>query len=286
MPIVEEARAKINLALHVTGRRPDGYHELDMLVAFADVGDSVTLATSDTDGFVIDGPMAKGLSTDADNLVLRALRGFRELTGRTEPLSVRLTKRLPVASGIGGGSADAAATLRGLCRLYALSANDPALAELALSLGADVPMCLAGRPARVAGIGERIAPTTGRLSFGLLLVNPGVGVSTPAVFKALAQRDNPPLPSLPAFDDVDRLSAFLTDATRNDLEAPARDISPVIGDVLEALARQPEAKLARMSGSGATCFGLFGDKAAAARAGERLMADHPGWWIEPATAAF
>ena len=286
MPIVEEARAKVNLALHVTGRRPDGYHELDMLVAFADVGDSVTLATSDTDGFVIDGPMAKGLSTEADNLVLRALRGFRELTGRTEPLSVRLTKRLPVASGIGGGSADAAATLRGLCRLYALSANDPALAELALSLGADVPMCLAGRPARVAGIGERIAPTTGRLSFGLLLVNPGVGVSTPAVFKALARRDNPPLPSLPAFDDVDRLSAFLADATRNDLEAPARDISPVIGDVLEALARQPETKLSRMSGSGATCFGLFGDMAAAARACERLMAHHPGWWIEPATAAF
>lgn len=287
MPIVEEARAKVNLALHVTGRRPDGYHELDMLVAFADVGDSVTLAASDTDEFAIDGPMAEGLSTDADNLVLRALKGFRELTGKTEPLSVRLTKRLPVASGIGGGSADAAATLRGLCRLYDLSANEPAFTELALSLGADVPMCLAGHPAHVAGIGERIAPTAGRLSFGLLLVNPGVGVSTPAVFRALARRDNPPLPALPAFEDADRLATFLAEATRNDLEAPARGISPVIGEVLEAIARQPEAKLSRMSGSGATCFDLFGDKAAATRAGERLATDHPDWWwIEPATAAF
>jgi 4-diphosphocytidyl-2-C-methyl-D-erythritol kinase len=286
MLIVEEARAKVNLALHVTGRRPDGYHELDMLVAFADVGDSVTLAASDTDEFVIDGPMAEGLSTDTDNLVQRALKGFRELTGRTEPLSVRLTKRLPVASGIGGGSADAAATLRGLCRLYDRSANDPALTELALSLGADVPMCLAGLPAHVAGIGERIAPTASRLPFGLLLVNPGVGVSTPAVFRALAQRDNPPLPALPAFEDADRLAAFLAEATRNDLEAPARDISPVIGEVLEAIARQKETKLSRMSGSGATCFGLFGDKAAATRAGERLASDHPDWWIEPVTAVF
>lgn len=286
MPIVEEARAKVNLALHVTGRRPDGYHDLDMLVAFADVGDRITLAASETDGFVIDGPMAAGLSADADNLVLRALRGVRELTGRREPLSIRLTKRLPVASGIGGGSADAAATLRGLCRLYDLSTDDPALAELALSLGADVPMCVAGRPARVAGIGERISPTTGRLSFGLLLVNPGVGVSTPAVFRALARRDNPPLPALPIFDDLDRLVAFLAEATRNDLEAPARDIAPIIGDVLEALATKTGVRLARMSGSGATCFGLFDTKAAAAAAGERLATDHPDWWIAAAKAAF
>ena len=285
MPIVEEARAKVNLALHVTGRRPDGYHELDMLVAFADVGDSVTLATSDTDGFVIDGPMAKGLSTEADNLVLRALRGFRELTGRTEPLSVRLTKRLPVASGIGGGSADAAATLRGLCRLHGVPDNHRALVDLALSLGADVPMCLAGRPARVTGIGERIAPTAGRLEFGLLLVNPRVGVSTPAVFRALERRDNPGLPDLPYFETLDHLSAFLTEKTRNDLEAPARAIAPVISDVLSALWSLPGVRLARMSGSGATCFGLFADRSTAEAARARLAAKRLNWWVAPASSA-
>lgn len=286
MPIVEEARAKVNLALHVTGRRSDGYHDLDMLVAFADVGDSVTLTASDVDSFVIDGPMAAGLSADADNLVLRARQGFRALTGRTEPLSIRLTKRLPVASGIGGGSADAAATLRGLCKLYDLSKNAPALAALALSLGADVPMCLAGHPARVAGIGDRINPTTGRLAFGLLLVNPGVGVSTPAAFRALARHNNPPLPTLPVLDGVDRLVAFLAEGTRNDLEAPARTIAPVIGDVLTALADLPDVRFTRMSGSGATCFGLFDDKASASKAGLRLASEHPDWWIEPARATF
>ena len=286
MPIVEEARAKINLALHVIGRRPDGYHDLDMLVAFADVGDRVTLATSDANSFAIDGPMASGLSSDADNLVLRALSGFRELTGRTEPLSIRLTKRLPVASGIGGGSADAAATLRGLCRLYDLPADDPALAALALSLGADVPMCIVSTPARVSGVGERITPTLGQLSFGLLLINPRVGVSTPATFRALRRRDNPPLPPLPAVESLDRFADFLADETRNDLEPPARAIAPVIDDVLTALTGLSGVRLARMSGSGATCFGLFDDKAAACRAGLQLASEHPGWWIEPALASF
>lgn len=283
MPIVEEARAKINLALHVTGRRADGYHDLDMLVAFADVGDSVTLVTSDTDRFTIDGPMAAGLSADADNLVLRAVQGFRERIGRTEPLSIRLTKRLPVASGIGGGSADAAATLRGLCRLQDIDANDRALASLALSLGADVPMCLTGQPAHVSGVGERIEPTVGQLAFGLLLVNPRVGVSTPAVFRTLERRDNPGLPALPAFGTVGDLSTFLAEETRNDLEAPARAIAPVIGDVLAALGSLPGIRLSRMSGSGATCFGLFADRSSAEVAGARLGADHPNWWVAPAS---
>ncbi len=286
MPIVEEARAKVNLALHVAGQRPDGYHDLDMLVAFADVGDTVTLAPGDEDRFDVDGPMAAGLSADGDNLVPRAVRGFRELSGRMEPLALRLVKRLPVASGIGGGSADAAATLRGLCRLYGRSADDPAVAALALSLGADVPMCLAGLPARISGIGEHIAPTTGRLSFGLLLVNPGVGVSTPAAFRALERRDNPPLPALPAFVSVGHLAGFLAGETRNDLEAPARAIAPAIGEVLAALKALPGVRLARMSGSGATCFGLFDDRGAARVAGARLAADHPDWWVEPAEARF
>lgn len=283
-PVVVEARAKVNLALHVTGRRPDGYHDLDMLVA--DVGDEITLTLAGADRFDVAGPMAAGLATDADNLVLQAVRGFRALTGRIEPLAVRLVKRLPVASGIGGGSADAAATLRALCRLYDHPADDPALATLALSLGADVPMCLSGRPARVSGVGERIEPAAGRLAFGLLLVNPGVGLSTPAVFGVLERRDNPPLPALPAIGSATDLAAFLAADTRNDLEPPARRLAPEIGNVLAALATLPGVRLARMSGSGATCFGLFDNKPAAEAAAERLAEDHPGWWVEPAASVF
>jgi len=285
-PVVEQARAKVNLALHVTGRRTDGYHDLDMLVTFADIGDEVTLAPAGADRFDIAGPMAAGLAAGADNLVLRAVRGFRALTGRTEPLAVRLVKRLPVASGIGGGSADAAATLRALCRFHDHPVDDPALARLALSLGADVPMCLASRPASASGIGEHIEPAAGRLAFGLLLVNPGVGLSTPAVFGALERRDNPPLPALPAIGSAADFAAFLAAATRNDLEPLARKLAPAIGDVLAALAALPGVRLARMSGSGATCFGLFDDRHAAEAASVRLAEGHPGWWVEPAVSAF
>lgn len=286
MTIVEEARAKINLALHVIGRRPDGYHELDMLVAFADTGDTVILAPSDQDRFGIDGLMAGGIQADADNLVLRALRGFRETTGCTAPLAIRLTKRLPVASGIGGGSADAAAMLRGLCRMHGWATEDPAIVAMARSLGADVPMCLASLPARVTGIGERIAPRAGRLAFGLLLVNPRVGVSTPSVFKALERRDNPPLPPLPTLNTVTDLTAFLVGETRNDLEHPAKTMAPVIVDALADIASLPDVRLARMSGSGATCFGLFDDRPAAETAAAIIADKHPDWWIQPATSSF
>lgn len=286
MPIVEEARAKINLALHVIGRRPDGYHDLDMLVAFADTGDTIALAPSDRDRLDIDGPMAGDIGAGADNLVMRALRGFRDLSGWTDPLAIQLTKRLPVASGIGGGSADAAATLRGLCRLTDRSPDDPAIAALARSLGADVPMCLVSRPARAAGIGDHIIPTAGDLTFGLLLVNPRVGVSTPAAFQRLERRDNSPLPALPALDKVADLATFLAIETRNDLERPARAIAPVIADVLAAIAGLPGLRLTRMSGSGATCFGLFDDRSAADAAAALLATQCPDWWIQPATSAF
>ncbi len=286
MTIVEEARAKINLALHVIGRRPDGYHELDMLVAFADTGDTVILAPSDQDRFGIDGPMAGGIQADADNLVLRALRGFRATTGRMAPLAIRLTKRLPVASGIGGGSADAAAMLRGLCRLHDWATEDPAIVAVARSLGADVPMCLASLPARVTGIGERIAPRAGRLTFGLLLVNPRGGVSTPAAFKALERRDNLPLPPLPTLNTVTDLTAFLVGETRNDLERPAKAMAPVIVDALADIASLPGVRLARMSGSGATCFGLFDDRPAAETAAAIIADKRPNWWIQPATSSF
>lgn len=274
-----EARAKINLALHVTGRRPDGYHDLDMLVAFADVGDRLSVERAAVDRFEITGPMATGLAADGDNLVIRARDGFRALTGWSEPVAIRLDKRLPVASGIGGGSADAAATLVALCRLAGHDAEDPALAPLALSLGADVPMCRVGKPAHVSGIGETVEPVSLGHAYGLLLVNPGLGLSTPAVFRSLERRDNPPPPPLP--NDLSRqdFAAFLAAETRNDLEAPARALLPVIGDVLGEIAAIDEIRLARMSGSGATCFGLFDDRATAEAAAGRLRARHPAWWV-------
>lgn len=286
-PIIEDAPAKINLALHVTGRRADGYHDLDMLVAFADgIGDKLTVAPSSSDSFAITGPMAGNLSADGDNLVIRARDGFRRLTGRTGPIAITLEKRLPVASGIGGGSADAAATLRALCRLSGQDPSSPALAGLALSLGADVPMCLAGRPARILGIGETIRPMALGHRFGLLLVNPGLAVSTPSVFRALERRDNPPLPALPAGLSAGAFAAFVAADTRNDLEAPAKRLSPAIGDVLSELGGLPGIRLARMSGSGATCFGLFDDGKSAGTAAIAIRQSRPQWWVAAGRTGF
>lgn len=284
-PILELAPAKINLALHVTGRRENGYHDLDMLVAFADgIGDRLTVARSLTDSFSITGPMAVHLAADGDNLVIRARDGFRTVTGWSVPVAITLEKHLPVASGIGGGSADAAATLRALCRL---SGHDPAsLAGLALSLGADVPMCLVGRPAHISGIGEAIRPVASGHRYGLLLVNPGVAVSTPSVFRALERRDNPPLPDLPTALSAEAFAAYLAANTRNDLEPPARHLAPVITDVLAELDTLAGVRLTRMSGSGATCFGLFEDAASAEAAATAVHTGHPGWWVASGLTSF
>lgn len=258
--IEERARAKLNLTLHVTGRRADGYHLLDSLVVFAEVGDRVRLAPGPL-SLTIDGPFAAGLSTQ-DNLCLRAAR----LSGGEA--AMRLTKNLPLASGIGGGSADAAAVLRGLARMgHPL----PAQPE---RLGADVPVCLAGRAARMRGVGEVLDPVPPVPPLPVVLVNPGIEVATPAVFAALESRDNPPL-AAPAWTDADGLIAFAR-AHRNDLEPPARQIAPVIGEVLAALAATG-ARLARMSGSGATCFGLYDTPAQAEAAVARLT--RSGWWV-------
>lgn len=284
-PILELAPAKINLALHVTGRRENGYHDLDMLVAFADgIGDRLTVARSLTDSFAITGPMAVHLAADGDNLVIRARDGFRTLTGWTEPVAITLEKHLPVASGIGGGSADAAATLRALCRL---SGHDPAaLADRALSLGADVPMCLVGRPAHISGIGEAIRPVASGHRYGLLLVNPGVAVSTPSVFRALKRRDNPPLPDLPTDLSAEAFAAYLAANTRNDLEPPARQLAPAISDALTELDGLAGIRLARMSGSGATCFGLFEDAASAEAGAPAIRISHPDWWVASGRTSF
>lgn len=284
--IVEQAPAKINLALHVTGRRENGYHDLDMLVAFAEgIGDLLTVAPAPSDSFAITGPMAGNLSADGDNLVIRARDGFRKLTGWTQPVAITLDKHLPVASGIGGGSADAAATLRALCRLSGHDPASPALAAFALSLGADVPMCLVGRPAHIQGIGETIEPVALGHRFGLLLVNPGVAISTPSVFRALNRRDNPPLPTLPDSRSLGAFAAFLAASTRNDLEAPARQLAPVIGDLLAELDGLPRIRLTRMSGSGATCFGLFDDAESAEAASRVIRQRHPDWWVAAGIAS-
>lgn len=265
-PVVAEyASAKLNLALHVTGRRADGYHLLDSLVSFATIGDRVTLAPGQ--GLALSGPFAAGLPADG-NLCTRAaaLMGLSAAIG--------LEKRLPVASGIGGGSADAAAVLRGFAR------GGEALpgAAAIMRLGADVPVCLAGRPARMRGVGEVLDPLPALPPLPLVLVNPGVAVATPAVFAALKRRDNPGLPALPArLADAAVLLGWLS-TTRNDLEAPARGLAPVIGEVLDALAHAG-AGFTRMSGSGATCFGIFATAPAAEAAAARIRAARPGWWV-------
>lgn len=268
----EFAPAKVNLALHVTGQRDDGYHLLDSLVVFAGVGDEIR-ATPGPLSLSLTGPMAAGLQAEDDNLVLRAARAMRA------EAQLVLDKRLPVASGIGGGSADAAATLRLLARVTGRPLPD---AAAVLALGADVPVCLAGRAVRMAGVGERLTSLPPLPAAWLVLVNPGVAVATPAVFRGLARKDNAPLPrDLPFLRNTAELAAFLR-MCRNDLEPPAMALAPVIGTVRDALTAQDGCLLARMSGSGATCFGLFADGLTAAAAARAVQAAHPGWWVAAA----
>lgn len=278
-PETATARAKINLCLHVTGQRANGYHLLDSLVVFAETGDVITCAAADRLSLVLTGPERAGLTVGEDNLVLRAARAFGGRAGA----AITLDKRLPVASGIGGGSADAAATLQALARLWQRDLPD---AGTVLGLGADVPICLAGHPARMRGVGEVISPLPHALPPAyLVLANPRVQVSTPAVFRGLARKDNPPLPTdLPRLTTLADLAAFLRQQ-RNDLEAPARAAVPVIGDVTAALSAQPGCLFARMSGSGATCFGLFAERAAAQAAAGAIAAAQPGWWVQAAALA-
>lgn len=270
MNAIEAAPAKINLCLHVTGQRDDGYHLLDSLVAFASVGDTVSARPWQGLSLSITGPEGEGLSAGADNLVLRAAR----LMGARD-LALTLDKRLPLASGIGGGSSDAAACLR----LLAQRMNTPLPSrKLVLALGADVPVCLDPRACRMRGIGEEIIPLPPLPPVWLVLVNPRIEVPTPLVFRALSQRDNPALPeTVPKWDDAEALCGWLA-AQRNDLEAPAIAIAPVIGQVLDVLGATDGCALARMSGSGATCFGMFGSQGAADQAATTIRATFPNWW--------
>jgi 4-diphosphocytidyl-2-C-methyl-D-erythritol kinase len=275
MAIEVFAPAKINLTLHVTGRRPDGYHLLDSLVAFADVGDMIRAAPADELSLTISGPHGSGLAADETNLVLRAARLF----GPGRGAALELWKALPVASGIGGGSADAAATLRALAQLWGVALPGP---EQVLRLGADVPVCLTGRPARMTGVGEVVDVLDDPLpEAALVLVNPGVSLPTPAVFAALDRRDNTPMPPLPRFRDAADLVRYLS-TTRNDLEPTATRLAPVIGTVRAALSAQAGCLLSRMSGSGATCFGLFFSLDEAHHAASSIKSAYPAWWTAAA----
>lgn len=283
--LTRAAPAKINLALHVVGQRADGHHLLESLVTFADRGDRIGLSASDEDRFTLSGPFATDLPTtgaDQDgNLVLKArdlLRQALALQGvDTPPVHIHLEKNLPVASGVGGGSADAAATLRGLLDLWRTSIEPGSLAALALKLGADVPMCLDGRPLVARGIGEEITPASELPSFPIVLVNPLVAVSTPVIFRTLEKKINPPL-AMPVglISPAAWLAAMA--AMRNDLEPPARLLQPIIASVSDALAASGAA-LVRMSGSGATCFGLFDSDESAQRAAHSLSAAHREWYV-------
>lgn len=283
-PIGALAPAKVNLCLHVTGRRPDGYHLLETLVVFADeaASDRVSAEHAGRNRFMLEGPWADELDDADDNLVLRARDWLQSRLQSASPVAIRLEKRLPVASGIGGGSADAGATLRLLTRLWAApDALTPHAREaICAELGADIAMCIESRALTARGIGEDLTLIDGLPPLPAVLVNPSVAMSTPAVFGALGNRANAPMPPLPedGLDAPETLARWLGDETRADLEAPARQLAPVIGHVLDAIAGTG-ALLARMSGSGATCFGLYAAMSEAHAAARALAADHGGWWV-------
>lgn len=281
-PLTTRAPAKINLTLHVLGRRADGYHELESLVAFAGTGDDLSLAPGETLGLRVSGPMAVFAGSESDNLVLKASRLLAE---RVEGLRLgifHLTKRLPVAAGIGGGSSDAAAALRLLARLNGLPLSHPALREAARLTGADVPVCLEPRARMMRGAGETLGPALRLPRLFAILVNPGVPVETPQVFKGLRLEPGQPFAGEPHPDPaaVSGEAPFAAlKAARNDLEPPARTLQPLIAEALGLLSEDAGCRLARMSGSGATVFGLFDAPRAAVEAADAIRRQRPQWWI-------
>jgi len=273
------APSKINLSLHAGTKRSDGFHELESLVAFAAHADRLRLEPGDSISLLVKGPFARGLMAGDDNLVVRAARALAKHAKCEHGARIILDKRIPLASGVGGGSADAAAVLRGLVRLWDLKVEHVELMALAASLGSDVPMCVASVPAWVEGRGERILPLDAFPLLSLVLVNPMVEVSTGEVFRRLGHRTGVGLEERPfAFVDARSLLTYLHGVS-NDLELPAIEVAPVIGVVLGALRQAPGVRLARMSGSGATCFAIVDDAAAARACASALRAGHPDWWV-------
>jgi 4-diphosphocytidyl-2-C-methyl-D-erythritol kinase len=289
--LVEEGRAKVNLTLRVVGRRVDGYHDLESVVAFADCADRLTLNPNAELSLTTRGPLAEACGEISDNLVLRAAQLLAERVPDLKVGGFTLDKMLPVAAGIGGGSADAAAALRLLARLNGLALDDPRLVEVALETGADVPVCLASRACDMAGVGETLVPLSVP-KLPCVMVNPRVPLATRAVFAALGLRNGELL--VGATDVIEAPSwpedgAALADWVEalalvgNDLEEPARRIQPVVGEVLSALGAAKGVGLARMSGSGATCFAIFSSAADAQAASEKIMLDRPQWWVHSGT---
>jgi 4-diphosphocytidyl-2-C-methyl-D-erythritol kinase len=270
----EKAPAKVNLTLRVLGRRADGYHELESLVAFAGVGDALTFAPGDALTLTVSGPTAPAVGDSADNLVLKAAHALAERIAGLTLGRFALSKRLPVAAGLGGGSADAAAALRLLAQANGIARDDPRLMQAAQATGADVPVCLDPRPRLMRGVGDVLSAPLDLPRLFAVLINPGVAVSTREVFAALnlppAQPGPPPTPS-----------ALLAEieSGRNDLELPALELEPVIADVLSVINKLPGCRLARMSGSGASCFGLFETNAAATAAARTVRVGYPQWWV-------
>jgi 4-diphosphocytidyl-2-C-methyl-D-erythritol kinase len=271
--ITEFAPAKINLALHVLGRRVDGYHELDSVVAFADVGDVLTFTPASETTLSVDGVFASGVPLTSDNLVLRAYSALAQL-GALSPVAMHLMKNLPIASGIGGGSADAAAALRGLMRMFDLRFDSETMRELALSLGADVPVCIHGKACRMQGVGEIITPLEQLPAPAILLVNPLQACGTADVFRSMGLKagDNAGL----------ALDVNMPASWRNDMTDAAQRVLPVISEVLATLEALPSTRAVRMSGSGATCFALMDRHADAVLAAEQLKSAYESWWVEPA----
>ena len=285
--LVEEGRAKVNLTLRVVGRRVDGYHDLESVVAFADCADRLTLTPGPELGLKMSGPLAEGCGETSENLVLKAARLLGEQVPDLKAGHFVLEKVLPVAAGIGGGSADAAAALRLLAQLNGLALDDDRLLDVALETGADVPVCLASRACDMTGVGETLLPLSPPI-MPCVLVNPRVPVATRDVFAALGLRNGE---LLVGASDVLQAAAWpetgasLEDWVEalamgcNDLEVPATRIEPAIGQVIAALNATNGAWLARMSGSGATCFAIYENTAEAGRAAQKIRQEHPAWWV-------
>ncbi len=277
----ERAPAKINLALHVTGRRADGFHTLDTLVAFADDGDTLDFSRADRLQLTVTGPFSGHAPGTADDLAARAAHALREAAGIGDGVAIQMQKNIPAGAGLGGGSADAAAVLRGLNTLWGLGFSAQELAAIGRSLGADVPMCVHSNPLRATGTGETVRQITLPPDLPLLLVWPGIMVSTTNVFSELGGKFGTALPVIPdAWPSIDAFTDWLTQAG-NDLEAPAIRLEPEIGTVRDAIAAQPGCRIARMTGSGSACFGLFSSKEVAARAGTAIAKNRPHWWVQP-----
>jgi len=280
MLVLERAHAKINLALHITGRRQDGYHELDSIVAFADVADVLTIAPAAEVSLNLAGPFAGALDGEGGNSVISAWNLLDDFSRRKgapiPPVKFQLEKNLPVASGIGGGSADAAAALRGLIRCFELSVTPDDLSELALRLGADVPVCLLQQSSRMRGIGEIIEPAAVDLPEAIVLVNPMIPAQTSRVFESLNLEPGQTFGA--GIVNLHDIGSW-----RNDLTAPAVRLVPEIAEVIGSLNSRPEIICSRMSGSGATCFGVFESLGAAQTAAESIAEKHPAWWVAATT---